>query len=46
MNQIAIQANTYGGIYPAEIKALQSDYQELWGQVSDLLKQLAAVVAL
>lgn len=44
MNQIAIQANTYGGIYPAEVKALQSDYQELWGRVSDLLKQLAAVV--
>lgn len=46
MNQIAIQANTYGGLYPAEIAALQSDYRELWGWVSDLLKQLAAVVAL
>lgn len=46
MNQIAIQANTYGGVYPSEITALQRDYQELWGQVSDLLKQLAAVVAL
>ena len=46
MNQIAIQANTYGGLYPSEVKALQSDYQELWGRVSDVLKQLAAVVEL
>lgn len=26
LNQVAIQANTYGGIYPEEIKALQRDY--------------------
>ena len=46
MNQIAIGVNTYGGIYPAEIKALQRDYSELWGRVSDVLKQLASVVEL
>ena len=30
LNQVAIQANTYGGIYPEEIKALQRDYEKLW----------------
>ena len=29
LNQVAIQANTYGGIYPEEIKALQRDYEKL-----------------
>lgn len=46
LNQVAIQANTYGGIYPEEIAALQRDYATLWGPLSDLLKQLAAVVEL
>jgi len=46
MNQIATNANTYGGIYPQEITALQKDYEALWGPLSDLLKQLAAVTAL
>lgn len=45
LNQIAIHANTYG-VYPTEIAALQKDYAELWGRVSDILKQLAAVTAL
>ena len=45
LNQIAIHANTYG-VYPSEIAALQKDYAELWSHVSDVLKQLAAVVAL
>ena len=45
LNQIAIHANTYG-VYPEEIKALQKDYAELWGRVSTVLKQLAAVVEL
>ena len=44
LNQVAIQANTYGGIYPDEIKALQRDYADLWGPLSDLLKKLSAVV--
>lgn len=44
MNQIAIGVNTYGGIYPNEIKALQKDYESLWQPLSDLIKQLAAVV--
>lgn len=38
LNQVAIQANTYGGIYPEEIKALQRDYETLWEPLSDLLK--------
>lgn len=46
LNQVAIQANTYGGIYPEEIAALQRDYAALWGPLSDLLKQLAVVVEL
>jgi len=46
MNQIARGVNTYGGIYPHEIKTLQKDYAALWGPLSDLLKQLAGVVKL
>lgn len=46
LNQVAISANTYGGIYPEEIKALQRDYAELWGPLADLLKKLSAVVEL
>ena len=46
LNQVAIQANTYGGIYPEEIKALQRDYETLWEPLSDLLKKLSAVTAL
>lgn len=46
LNQVAIQANTYGGIYPEEIAALQRDYAALWEPLSALLKQLAAVVEL
>ena len=45
MNQIAIHANTYG-VYQSEIAALQKDYSELWGRVSDVLDGLAAVVEL
>ena len=44
--QVAIQANTYGGIYPEEIAALQQDYAALWGPLSDLLKKLSALVEL
>ena len=46
LNQVAIHVNTYGGIYPDEIKALQQDYADLWGPLSDLLKKLSAVVEL
>lgn len=45
LNQVAIHANTHG-IYQSEIAALQKDYTELWGRVSDVLNQLAAVVEL
>ena len=43
LNQVAIHANTYG-VYPSEITALQKDYAELWGRMSDVLKQLTAIV--
>ena len=46
LNQVAIHVNTYGGIYPDEIKALQRDYADLWGPLSDLLKKLSALVEL
>lgn len=45
LNQVAIQANTYGGIYPEEITQLQKDYAALWEPLSDLLKKLSAVTA-
>ena len=43
LNQVAIHANTYG-IYPSEIAALQKDYADLWGSLSDLVKKLSEVV--
>ena len=46
LNQVAIHVNTYGGIYPDEIKALQRDYADLWGPLSDLLRKLSAVVVI
>lgn len=45
LNQVAIQANTYGG-NPEEIAALQRDYAALWEPLSDLLKKLSALVEL
>lgn len=44
LNQVAIHVNTYGGIYPDEIKALQRDYADIWEPLSDLLKKLSVVV--
>ena len=46
LNQIAVQANTNGGVYPDEIKALQKDYADLCGPLSELLERLSEVVAL
>ena len=46
LNQVAIQANTYGSVYPEEIRTLQQDYAQLWGPLSELLKKLSAVVSL
>ena len=43
LNQVAVHANTYG-IYPSEIAALQKDYADLWGPLSELLKKLATIV--
>jgi len=44
LNQIAINVNTNGGIYPHEIAALQSDYAALWKPLSELLILLAELV--
>lgn len=38
LNQVAIQANTYGGIYPEEIAALKRDYAALWDRCPICLK--------
>ncbi len=46
LNQVAIQATTYGGVYPEELRALRQDYEKLWGPLSDLIKKLSAVVEL
>ena len=46
LNQVAIHANTYGGIYPDDIKTLQEDYAALWEPLSDLLVKLSKIVAL
>ena len=44
LNQVAIHVNTYGGIYPDEIKVLQRDYADLWRPLSDLLKLLSEII--
>ena len=44
LNQVAVHANMYG-VYPEEIAGLQRDYEMLWGQVSDVLKELSELVA-
>ena len=44
MNQIAVSANTNGGVYPHEITALQKDYAALWEPLSSLIKQLTEIV--
>ena len=40
LNQVAIQANTYGGIYPEEIAALQRDYAPVGAAVRSAEKAL------
>ena len=46
LNQVAVNVNTYGGIYPEEIKALQKDYDALWKPLADLIGQLSELVKL
>ena len=41
LNQVAVHANTFG-VYPEEIAG--RDYEKLWGQVSDVLTELSALV--
>ena len=42
LNQVG-SLNTFG-VYPEEIAGLQRDYEKLWGQVSDVLTELSALV--
>ena len=44
LNQIAINVNTHGGIYPQEIKSLQNDYAALWSPLAELIKRLTEIV--
>ena len=44
LNQIAVNVNTYGGIYPQEITALQKDYTALWEPLAALIGQLSEIV--
>jgi len=44
LNQVAANMNTYGGIYPHQIKTLQADYAAIWRPLNDLLLQLAELV--
>ncbi len=46
LNQAALHVNTYGGLYQNELQALQKDYADLWGPLSELLEKLAQVVIL
>ena len=46
LNQIAVNVKTYGGIYPQELTALQTDYAALWNSLSKLIQQLAEIVKL
>ena len=46
LNQAALHVNTHGGLYQNELQALQKDYADLWGPLSELLEKLAQVVAL
>ena len=45
LNQVAIHVNTYG-IYPSEIAALQKDYADLWGPLSQLIQKLSELINL
>ena len=46
LNQVAVNVNTYGGIYPQEITALQKDYTALWEPLAALIGQLSEIVKL
>ena len=46
LNQVAIQANTYGGIYPEEIKARSGTMKSCGGPFPICWKKLSAIVRL
>jgi ethanolamine ammonia-lyase large subunit len=43
INQIARRVNETGNIYSADIDDLRDRYEELWGQVKEILRRLARV---
>ena len=43
LNQVAVHAHTCG-LYPEEVEGLRRDYEKLWGQVSEVLKELSALM--
>ena len=45
LNQVAIQANTYGGIYAGEVERLRRDYDALWERTGEVLRRLAEITA-
>ena len=45
INQMEIQANTYGGIYPGEVERLRRDYDALWERTGEVLRRLAEITA-
>lgn len=45
LNQVAIQANTYGGVCPKDIKMLQNDYYKLWESLSNLFLKFSELTA-
>lgn len=44
LHRVAIHVNTYGDVYPDEIKALQRDYADLWLRLLNTLRKLAEIV--
>jgi len=43
INQIARRANQTGNIYAADLDDLREHYDELWGQVKEILRKLSAI---
>ena len=43
LNQVAAHANTFS-VYPEKVAVLQRDHETRWGQVSDVLKELSALM--
>ena len=46
LNQVAIHVNTYGGVYPEEIRVLQQDYNKLWTALSNIVEKMSYIATL